>query len=211
MYILFYTNSATDLRGFATSTVGSGVAVPGTFGAAVESGATASSSATLYTIAGTLYDIKNLFSDSPTFSTFLKLTTPNEANGVGHFLIGFGLATSTINGSGIVFTAPHIGFKILKTGGAANLYATQGSGASSTASASLTTLVQSDLLELILRVNATSSVDYYWRKNGGTISSATNLTTNLPTSTASYLFAGASNVNTAYDFNFNIVNMSYER
>lgn len=89
----------------------------------------------------------------------------------------------TYTGTSIDFTGKHIGFKLVVTAADTySLYATQGSGTTETVSSVLTTVSDTpDSLELCLKVNALSSVDYYWRKDGGAWSSATNLTTNLPT------------------------------
>lgn len=54
------------------------------------------------------------------------------------------------------------------------------SGSTGNATASLTTVTDGDVLELICVVTGTSNVAFYWRKNGGALSSATNVTTNIP-------------------------------
>lgn len=94
-----------------------------------------------------------------------------------------GLGLITITGSGVTYTSNHIGFKVTRVAsGTTSVYATQANGTTETASSALTTIVVDDNLELALRVNNASSAEYWWRKNGGSWSSATELTTNIPTS-----------------------------
>lgn len=102
------------------------------------------------------------------------------SNGSGTASCFMGLGEVTVTATGHTFTNNHIGFKVIKTAsGTATLYATQADGTTENASAALTTMANDDVLELIFVVGA-SSVDYYWAKNGGAISAATNLTSNKP-------------------------------
>jgi len=149
-----------------------------------------------------------LYVGSPVFSANLYMYTLNATLNSGSAF--FGIGTPTVSGSGHTFTDSHIGFKIIKTGGATTLYATQADG-TETASSALTTLANDDCLDLILKVNGTSSVDYYWRKNGSALSAATNLTTHIPTANASYLQYSISNDSTARDFSMIVTGSSYER
>lgn len=121
-----------------------------------------------------------VFSGSPEFTASINvLTIPSSASNGMAFL---GLGGMTTPASTQTYTNRAIGFKFLSTGSSQySLYATQADGTTETASSALTTLVANDSLEISLKVNGTSSVDYYWRKNGGAWSAATNLTTNIPT------------------------------
>lgn len=122
-----------------------------------------------------------------------------------------GLGGPTVAAAGITFTVAHIGFKITWSGSnVASLYATQANGAE-TASAALTTVVANDTLDLMLQVNGTGSVDYYWRKNGSAWSAATNLSTNLPVSVSQFCDAALSNVAMASASQFNWTGMSFTR
>lgn len=115
------------------------------------------------------------FTGSPSLS--ISLGSGNNGTDFQSF---HGLGGVTLGAGGLTYTLNHIGFKITRaSSGAMNLYATQADGTTENASASLTTF--GDDLDLFLKVNGTSSVDYYWRRAGGAWSSATNLTTNLPT------------------------------
>lgn len=127
----------------------------------------------------------------------------------------FGLGLPTTGGSGITFTSSHIGFKIIRSAsGTINLYATQADGTTETASSSLTTLFEGSgsqqALDLIIKINGTTSVDYYWRINNGSLSSATNLTTNIPTGITQIGIA-VSNVGVATQSIIAISGASYER
>ena len=190
---------------FVTSTLGSGLVSFGNNGISLTTGETASSSQTARLILGGL--APSLFSGSPTFSVYTRFDGAT-ANGGSAF---FGIGKPTTGGSGITFTVAHIGFKFYKAGGTTNLYATQADGTTENVSASLTTVSLDDVFDLILKVNGTTSVDYYWRKNGGALSAATNLTSNLPTSAEDSLFLAVSNNNNATIFNFQLSAMSYER
>lgn len=151
----------------------------------------------------------NVYAGSPIFTTSILCNSLTKASGSGSSF--FGIGQPTVAGSGHTYTVRHIGFKILKSGGTVSLYATQADGTTETASAALTTLSDSDSLDLIARVNGTSSVDYYYRKNGGSLSSATNLTTNIPSGTSTDLQFSVSNNSTAFTFAFACPYASYER
>lgn len=152
-----------------------------------------------------------IFSGSPEWSAIVRVQTITIASGTGEAFFGLGDPTIVGTANGIDFTEDHIGFKIVKTGGTATLYATQATGATETASSALTTVDDADMLDLILKVNGTSSVDYYWRKAGGSLSSATNLTTNIPTTAQNATSYMSSNQSNTVDFSFIIANASYKR
>ena len=124
-----------------------------------------------------------------------------------------GIGNLTIAGSGITWTGDHIGFAITNNGASrSSLYATQASGGVETRSSALLTNINAgvDVLELFLKVNGSSSVDYYYRVNGGALSSATNLNTHVPTGGYGYFnFAidnlGGSNEAQAQFYNFNYI------
>lgn len=121
-----------------------------------------------------------LYLGSPTFSTRVLFTL--ISNSAGSMYLGLG--NPTVATTGHTFTVGHTGFKVIRSGGVNTLYATQADGAAETVSSALTTIADGDEMDLVLRVNGTASVDYYWRKNGGALSSATNLTTNMPAGTS---------------------------
>lgn len=135
---------------------------------------------------------------SPVFGC--SVTTPLGLAGGSLGSCYMGIGSPTVAGTGHTFIVRHIGFKIIVVDTTASLYATQADGTTETASAALTTLAVSDVLDLICVVNGTSSVDYYWRKNGGSLSAATNLTANIPDSTiASSMQFSVANDNTAFN------------
>jgi hypothetical protein len=95
-----------------------------------------------------------------------------------------------------------------------SLYATQASAGTENASSALATgFVIHDVLEVCLKVNGTTSVDYYWGMNGGAWSSATNLTTNLPTNGTNVSIMGfsVSNQNTASATTIHFQSGTYSR
>ena len=131
---------------------------------------------------------------SPVYSTNISMAT--LGTDLDSFF-GFGNLGTLDGGNRIVYTTTHIGFKILRTAsGTASLYATQADGTTENASSALATVTATEEFDLIFKINSTTSVDYYTRENGGSLSSATNLTSNLPASlTISYVQGLIANAN----------------
>lgn len=192
---------------FGVTAVGAGSIVFDALGLNLLSSVTSTSSAnTTWTI-----DLNGkVFLGSPTLS--MHIYGGNLSDTANTRSSYFGLGTVSVNGSGHTYTDPHAGFKILLAGGVYSLYATQANGSTETASSALTTIVNGDNLDLILTINGTSSVDYYWRKNGGSLSSATNLTTNMPTASSSSMaqFSVSNNANANF-ITIDVSGASYER
>lgn len=147
---------------------------------------------------------------SPYMTINLMMNNMNTATNTASSFFGIGYRAAVASGFDYT-TFTHVGFKLIKTGGAVSLYATQTSGGANTASSALTTVVDGDVLELSFKINGSSSVDYYWRKNGGALSSATNLSTNVPTAAVGTLYFGVANNNTATSFNIAYQGFTYER
>ena len=115
---------------------------------------------------------------NPFFSIGITANGVGDTNGQEAF---FGIGNPTIAGTGFTMTASHIGFYWKRVAGASNLYASNAAGTTQT-STLLTTVAANDVLELICNVvTSGSSVNYYWAKNGGALSSAVNHTTNIYT------------------------------
>jgi|GEM_PF-5722950 len=150
-----------------------------------------------------------LFSGSPLFST--RLAWKSGAASTGSAFVGIGTVTTA--GSGHTWTNNHIGFIFIGNGTTTSVYASQADGSTENRGAALTTVDggSNDVLDLILKVNSTTSVDYYWRKNAGSLSSATNLTSNLPTANEDSIQFSGSNDSTANNFTFDVGSASYER
>jgi hypothetical protein len=132
----------------------------------------------------------DIFAGSPVFSTLMRWAPAIGASTTTYF----GLGEVTVTGSAHTFTTDHIGFK---TEGTA-LHGTQGNGTSEEATSSLATISLNVVLEVVLKVNGTSSVDYYFRTAGGALSSATNLTSDMPNSDSEYMQFSASNEGTTH-------------
>jgi len=125
-----------------------------------------------------------LFDNNPKFTTNIVIWNLwwFSATTTGSLFMGIG--DIAVSNTAHTFTNRHIGFKVLYSGGNHTLFATQADWTTENASSALTTFSGSfwwDILELICIVNWTTSVDYYWRKNGGSLSSVTTLTGNVPT------------------------------
>jgi hypothetical protein len=203
---------ATIFETAARFTTSQGLLGANTFFGGADKGLLISSGATLAGYARTKTQIGNndLLIGSPSFTSVISTEVLTAASGAGSMYLGLG--DISVDGTlGQTFTGAHIGFKIIKTGGVVSLYATQADGATETASAALTTLADYDGLVLIAKLNGSSSVDYYYRKNGSALSSATNLTTNLPTGPEFNVQWSTTNKGTAFNFAFSIVSFSYER
>lgn len=128
------------------------------------------------------------FAKSPTFSAAMVLVTIGTTGSAY-----FGIGSVTVNGSGHTFTTKHAGFKIIISDSVATLYATQGDGSNETASSALTTIAAISGIEVFLRINGTSSIDYYWSISGGAWSAAINLATHVPTALNSFCQISVSN------------------
>lgn len=115
----------------------------------------------------------NPFLGSPTLSITFVCFVPTVA--FGSMTVG-GATSSTA-------TTAHFGFMVDVVAGVATLSASQASGSAQTKTTLTTITGSSDNVEVYAKVNGTSSIDYYWRKNGGAWSSATNIATNMPTGT----------------------------
>jgi len=148
----------------------------------------------------------NLFVGSPVFTCGLQFNTKGTT---ASSFLGIGLVTK--DGSGHTYTTDHAGFKIVTVASVASLYATQGDGSTETASSALTTLAALDAVELMLKINGTSSIDYYWRKNGAAWSSATNLAANMPDTATIYLQFSVSNNATASNTIIDMTSATYSR
>lgn len=154
------------------TTFSGGTTTFNTNGVVLDTTATSNRYAEVYiSSAGGGLAVFNPWSGSPTFSfsgTFSVL-------GAGCTTY-IGIGPVIVSGSGQTFTNKHIGFKIVGT----MLSATQADGTTENTS-SLATLAAGDGLDLILQVNSTTSVTYYYRQNGGALSAGTTVTGNVPT------------------------------
>lgn len=149
-----------------------------------------------------------LYAGSPFFSTRITMTTVS----ISAFGLYFGLGNPTVAVAGHTFTVGHAGFKIIKSGGVISLYATQADGTTENASSVLTTLALGDDVELLMKINGSSSVDYYYRVNGGALSSATNLTANMPSGVSqSAQFSFSSHNTDDNSFEITVKGADYER
>jgi len=145
---------------------------------------------------------------SPIFTTKIRIPTVGTT---GTAYVGIGAITC--NGAGHTFTEAHTGFKVVMSSAVAALYATQADGTTETASAALVADMNdpgTNDFDLIVVKNSTTSIDYYYRKNADDLSSATNLATNLPTTSTS-LQVGVSNNSSASQQILRIYFMTYER
>lgn len=144
---------------------------------------------------------------SPTFSfSFIWNGTPTTGT------CFWGIGETTVDGTTATMTTNHIGFKVVVSGSTATLSYTQADGSTETA-ASLTTLAANDQIDIIAVVNASTSVTYYWRKNGGSLTATSAITTNMPATTTSgqIMAAYATNNNTGTAVGFNLLAYSYAR
>ena len=160
---------------FSSLVAGTGSATFNTNGLVLATGATSGSNANVTWQPNPV----NIFRGSPVFSTTIVLSG-------GTVLTGFaGLANYT---GAFSATAAHIGFKVIGS----SLYATQADG-STESSALLDTVGSGDVYNLVLKVNGTLSVDYYFRKfyndSNGTYSEIwskpVTIQTNMPTTIVS--------------------------
>ena len=196
-----YTNFEASGR-FNGTVGGTGLNTFGNQGVTIEPGTTATSYSKL------LWYIANAFTNNPTFTFTLKALSLNAASGDSRCFIGMG--QPTVSGSGITYTAiDHIGITINKSAGTVNVGSAVGNS-SSNVGTNFTTISDSDILEIFIKVSS-SSVKFYYRKNGGTITLGATETSNIPTGTSedSILFA-TSNAGTAVNFQLILQCAAYE-
>jgi hypothetical protein len=149
------------------------------------------------------------FNNSPSFSA--TFATVQSTTLKGTFYTGIGAVT--VASAGLTMTARHAGFKVIADATSIRLYATQADGTTENSSL-LTTIAQANTLDVYLKINSTTSIDYYYSVDGAAWSSATNLTTNMPTgaSTTGVLQVALTNDNNAVaNTEVDVVGMTYER
>jgi hypothetical protein len=201
---------ATDFSSSAryTLTVGnSGANTFGSHGLIVQTGTTAASFALarfgLASGGGGSWQLND-----PTWSAIVQDSFSPDSSANGSGFVGLGI--TSVVGTGHDYTGDQAGFKFLSVSGVHKLYATTGNGTAETVSAELATTVEGNLIELVMHINGTSSIDYYHAKQGANLSGATNLSSNLPGNIYEMRIS-SSNDNTAYRFQFYIGHMHYER
>lgn len=186
---------------------GSGTATYNTNGIALFAGGGSTGSSNITTainVAG-----GDVYGGSPIYSACVAIGDHDSNLNQSHSF--FGLGALTVASAGITFTGRHVGFKLIKTGGTISLYATQADGTTEDVSSALTTVVNGDTLDLMFKINDTSTVDYFFRKNGGAISAATTLSSNIPAGTTTTMQHATSNVNTASATTVTIYSAAYSR
>lgn len=199
-----YTSFETSGR-FVQSVGNSGVVTFANQGMTVDTGATGAS------FARVLWNVSaSVFYNSPTFSCTLLMNALNAATNSGVMYVGMG--TITVAGTGHTFSAQNFcGFVISKASGTVSIFGRQGNGTTFNDTATLVTVINNDVVDLILKVNGTSSVDYYYRKNSNALSAATNLTLSAPTTTADVnVQFSIDNENTATQFQIVVYNASFQ-
>ena len=121
------------------------------------------------------------FANNPSFRIGMTVRSAGANSGPQVYV---GIGTVANAAAGHTFTNNHIGFKLVNTGSAYTLYATNANGSTETATSMVTGLVNNDELELMCDFTTGTSANFYYRLNGGSLSSATTNSTNLPLSSA---------------------------
>lgn len=150
-----------------------------------------------------------VFNNNPSFTASFLCLGLNNASGSGQAYIGMG--NPTVDGSGHTLGGvDNAGFLLQKASGVTSLYAvcSDGSGGFNQ-SAALTTLVDNDSVEIFIKLTS-SSVKFYYRKNGGSISAATTFTTLLPSAAETYIHFSSTNKATAFDYQIQLQCAAYE-
>jgi len=154
---------------------GNGTSSFGTYGVQLESSASSSNYRSL------VWDVSpdgtnRIWRPGAIFSVNLFINQMFSTTGQYYF----GIGDITVAGNGHTFTDDHIGWKIIVSGGTPSLYATV-AGGTETASSALATLGSTSALGLIIVVNSTNLVTFYYRVDGAASYSSTTLATNIPT------------------------------
>lgn len=198
-----YTNFESSGR-FISVVGGTGANTFGNQGVTVSPGATSTSYSKL------LWKIGNVFTNNPTFTITIYANSLHQASGTSRCF--FGMGQPTVAGTGITYTSlSFIGFVINKDSNVVNVGSACNDGnVDGGVGANFTTIADTDVLEVFIKVTATS-VKWYYRKNGGAIALGDTQTTRIPSSTDedTILFA-TSNAGTAVDFSLIVQCAAYE-
>lgn len=196
-----FTNFETAAR-FISTLGGSGSNTFGNQGVTVAPGATGTSYARLL-----WWITQYVFNNNPIFTCSI-LALSGFATGDGRAYIGLG--APTISGSAIAVTGiNYAGFLFQKVTNVTTLVASQCDGSGNRASANLITVTNGDSLELFVKMNATS-IQYFYRKNGGALTLGATLTTFMPTGSETYIMFGSTNSASTDDFQVQLQCASYE-
>lgn len=149
------------------------------------------------------------FNRSPEYGAQLQIVAiPTTASSY------FGIGAVSVAGTGHTYTGTHIGFKITVASSVASVYGTQADGTTETATAALTTVVAGDVVDVYLKVNGSTSVDYDYSVNGAAWSTSTNATANIPSVTSgvnTMMQGSVSNNSTAAQLEIRIGGGHYKR
>lgn len=200
----FLFSTAFEASGRFTSIVNGGTNTFGTSGLSMDTTGTATRAAGVTLDLGS--NNGSLFLGSPVFTCLFSISATS-----GNADAYFGLGTVSKTGAGHTFTSDHAGFKITSSAAVLSLYGTQANGTTETATSALTTLTTNDSIEVMLKINGSASIDYYYRKNGGSWSTATNLTTNMPDTASNQMQFSVSNISTAQTTTIAVGGASYSR
>ena len=179
-----FTNFETASR-YVSTVTGSGTNTFGNQGVTLSPGTTGTGAASS---ASLIWGIGNVLTNNPTFTCTLNAFALTAASGSARGFIGIG-SLSSITGTNLTFNGfKQIGFWITKESGVVTIYSQMNNGGTGTSvGTSLTTIVDGDIIELM--INATSSqVEWFYRKNGGSLVLGDTQTTVIPTA------SGESNV-----------------
>lgn len=180
----------------------SGSASFDTDGVSLDTTATGSRRAHIYTsnsLAGANF---KAYTGSPSFRCSFAPTTIGTT---GHTAVGIGDMSG-----GTTTTTNHAGFFLQTAAGVHSLYASNANGTTQTKSAALTTVSAGNVIDVYLKINSTSSIDYYWRVNGAAWSSVTTHSTNIPSANEA-IYMGFLVANTTGQFVSKMLSATYER
>lgn len=156
--------------------------------------------------------VTKVFAGNPTFTCTLSATAGFEV-GTGSAFIGLGIPN--ITGSAFTETGEEIaGFHLKKSANATTITILQCDGTANLDfenNVDSITIGNGDVIELFMKIND-ASIDYYVRKNGGTIGSKHTLTDYMPSLiTEEYISFYSTNKNSTDNFSYNVRCAGYER
>lgn len=185
-----------NLSRFEASNLGTGTLnLSSAYGVRMDTGTTAASCSRFYINQG-----NSNYSWFATLPLVIDYSFTFEIQGASStviFFFGVGQNTSLTNTT-FDTTVDHVGATLeWSGGGTASLYGTMTNSGSNSKTSALTTMAVNDQLDVRIECNSTSDVKFYYKKNNGSWSSATQLTTNFPTNASSKVVVGMSNMNTS--------------
>ena len=200
-----YTNFESAGRFVNTPTAGTSIAP--VYG---NQGVTIAPTSTISRYCRILWYINNVFTNNPTFTSTLTANALHAGSGDGAAFIGLG--NPSVSETGYTFSGnSFMGFYLRKSGSTVNVSSAMNDGnADGGVGTIFTTISDADSLEVFTKNDGTT-VKWYYRKNGGTLTLGDSQTTRIPTASGEQnVQFSVTNMGTAADMSLILQCAAYE-